>query len=398
MSMGLPAHLIPYHLRRAFARSANLVAFVCLVIAFFFVLALQADNPLNVLWPTLLAIAIMGVALFLLHYIRTVQVVVAYLFVGTACIFWVAVIANAEFPSVLPKDTFVLTLMRIALIMVGGSANRTGSGVVLSVAGLLMAGLATGIAARQLGGTYQPDTTTLAAFLVFIAIQVGIGVSTRRHRLWQPTLHRAARDEQLSAVRFRIEAKAAAMMHDTVLNHLSAVANSEDGEVSADLRRQIERDLEVLVGEEWLLDSDEGAAEATRAEWVNSALYRAVDEARAMGLDVDVSGEFAAVGLLDAARGTAVALAAKQCLVNVLRHSGTTRAELVAYGTASEVSVMIIDAGVGFVVEDTGADRLGLRQSVRRRIESVGGSVQVWSTPGRGTSVMIRVPVAEDAS
>jgi signal transduction histidine kinase len=398
MSMGLPAHLIPYHLRRAFARSANLVALVCLITSFFFVLAIQADNPLSTLWPALLAIVLMTITLFVMNYVRTVQVVVLYLFVGTACVFWVAVISSLEFPSVMPKDTYVLTLMRIALIMVGGSANRTGSGVALSAAGLFFAGLATATSARQLGATYEPDVATAAAFLIFVVIQVGIGVSTRRHRLWQPTLHRAARDEQLSAVRYRIEAKAAAMMHDTVLNHLAAVANSQDGKVSADLRRQIERDLEVLVGEEWLLDSDEGGADSTRSDWVNSALYRAVDEARAMGLDVDVSGEFAAVGLLDSARGTAVALAAKQCLVNVLKHSGTTRAELVAYGTPTEVSIMIIDAGVGFVVEDTGADRLGLRQSVRRRIESVGGSVQVWSTPGRGTSVMIRVPVAEVAS
>jgi signal transduction histidine kinase len=55
---------------------------------------------------------------------------------------------------------------------------------------------------------------------------------------------------------------------------------------------------------------------------------------------------------------------------------------------------MVVDAGKGFSVAETGADRLGLRQSVRHRIEAVDGEVQVWSTPGRGTSVMIRVPVS----
>jgi signal transduction histidine kinase len=53
-----------------------------------------------------------------------------------------------------------------------------------------------------------------------------------------------------------------------------------------------------------------------------------------------------------------------------------------------------VDAGSGFEEAETGDDRLGLRQSVRRRIELVSGTVQVWSTPGRGTSVMIRVPAA----
>ncbi len=53
---------------------------------------------------------------------------------------------------------------------------------------------------------------------------------------------------------------------------------------------------------------------------------------------------------------------------------------------------MVIDAGRGFSEEHVGVDRLGLRQSVRRRIESVGGGVQLWSTPGRGTSIMLRLP------
>jgi hypothetical protein len=395
MSMGLPAHLVPYHLRRAFARSASLVALVCLIIAFLFVLALQADLPDISLWPALIAIAIMTGALLLMDYVRTVQGVVAYIVVGTACIFWVAAVAAAGAPAGTHIDMFVLSLMRIALIMVGGSANRTGSGVALSAAGLALSGAATWIAIRQLGGTFEVDLTALIAFVVFITIQIGVGSSTGRLRRTQPTLHRAARDEHLSAVRFRIEARAAAMMHDTVLNHLAAVANTSDEELNPELRRQIERDLEVLIGEEWLMDSDEAAAGA-RAEWVNSPLYRAIDEVRALGLDVDVSGEFGAVGQLDSARATAVALAAKQCLVNVLKHAGTTNAELVAYGSETEVSVMVIDAGCGFNVDDTGADRLGLRQSVRRRIESVGGTVQVWSTPGRGTSVMIRVPLAEE--
>jgi signal transduction histidine kinase len=54
--------------------------------------------------------------------------------------------------------------------------------------------------------------------------------------------------------------------------------------------------------------------------------------------------------------------------------------------------VMIIDGGKGFSERETSVDRLGLRQSVRKRIETVGGTVQVWSTPGTGTSILIRLP------
>jgi signal transduction histidine kinase len=98
------------------------------------------------------------------------------------------------------------------------------------------------------------------------------------------------------------------------------------------------------------------------------------------------------VARLDHESSTALGLAVKQCLVNVLKHSGTTQAEVAVYGSEADVSVMVVDTGKGFMETETGADRLGLRNSVRRRIEAIEGTVQVWSTPGRGTSIMIRVP------
>ena len=104
----------------------------------------------------------------------------------------------------------------------------------------------------------------------------------------------------------------------------------------------------------------------------------------------------AAVARLDRESSAALGLAVKQCLVNVLKHSGTTQAEVAVYGSDADVSVMVVDTGKGFTEAETGVDRLGLRNSVRRRIEAVEGTVQVWSTPGRGTSIMIRVPVETD--
>jgi len=56
------------------------------------------------------------------------------------------------------------------------------------------------------------------------------------------------------------------------------------------------------------------------------------------------------------------------------------------------VTVMVVDSGRGFSESETATDRMGLRHSVRSRVEQAGGTVRLWSTPGRGTSVMIRVP------
>ena len=392
MSLGLPVHLVPHHIRRGLSRAAHTVALVCIIAGILITLSLQSQLPSAVLWPVVLAFGIMLAVLWWADRNRTPFHSGTYLIVGAACVYWITLIAMTEFPGAALSDTFVLSMAKVALIMVGGSGKGTASAIVWGTGGFALAGIATALAVWQTGAAWVFDPTAIAAYLLLTTLQAGLAVGQLRLTSAQPSLHRAARDEQVSAMRYRIEAKAAAVMHDTVLNHLAAIGSAPDGDVNPILRNQIERDLQVLIGEEWLLDADTDGREDARAEWVQSRLFAAVDEARELGLLVDVSGELSAVSRLGAERSGAVAQAAKQCLVNVLKHSGTDRAEVVVYGSEREVSVMVIDAGKGFSEEEMGPDRLGLRQSVRRRIENVGGSVQVWSTPGRGTSVLIRVP------
>lgn len=395
MTLGLPVHLVPQHVRRSSARAAHTVALVCLLIASFSVLALQSAFPGRLLWPALMAFGVMLGALWLLDRYRSFFYSVVYLLLGGLCIFWASIVALSEFPTAATSDNFVLSMTKVALVMVGGVGVRAVSSISWSGAGLLTAGVATYVAARQTGAEFVLDATPFAAFGLFAILQVGLSVTRFRGRNAQPSLHRAARDEHLSAVRYHIELKAAAVMHDTVLNHLAAIANAKDGPLDPMLRQHVDRDLEVLVGEEWLLDADGPADQATHVDWRNSRLFRAIDECRELGLAVEVSGDVSAISRLGAERSLAVALAAKQCLVNVLKHAETDTAEVVVYGSETDVSIMVIDTGKGFSEAETGADRLGLRHSVRRRVEAVGGSVQVWSTPGRGTSVMIRVPATD---
>jgi signal transduction histidine kinase len=191
--------------------------------------------------------------------------------------------------------------------------------------------------------------------------------------------------------------KAAAIMHDTVLNHLSAIAAGTDGKLNPQLRSEIAKDLTVLIGEEWLNDPMPAADDQSRSDWRRSALLAAVQEARDLPMTVDVTGDLGAIGRLTNECDIAVGQAVKQCLVNVLRHAQVARAEVAVIGSEWDVSIMVIDAGRGFSEQLVASDRLGLRQSVRRRIEGVNGEVRLWSTPGRGTSVLIRVPAERAA-
>jgi signal transduction histidine kinase len=43
-------------------------------------------------------------------------------------------------------------------------------------------------------------------------------------------------------------------------------------------------------------------------------------------------------------------------------------------------------------VHEVPLDRIGLRTSIRARIEQVRGSVRLWSTKGIGTTIVITVP------
>jgi len=394
MPLGLPNHLAPRGVSRAFSRAAHAVAFVCLIGALLIAVSIQFAQPELILWPAILALVPFLAVLVLLDRRRTTFFAVTYLLVGGACMYWYAVTGTFEVEMAGRTDSLVLSLPKVALIAVGAGAGPV-SASLWAIAGLAVGEGVTILAASQAGGVIVPDGTTLIALLIMFVVLTFIALNRRSVSGAQSSVTRAARDEQLSEVRSRIEAQATAIMHDTVLGHLAALSVARPGSLSHELRAQIARDLEVLVGEEWLLDTDV-EDEHARATWRESTLFQVVEDSRDLGLTINVSGDVSALARVDTARASAVALAVKQCLVNVLHHSGTRVAEVVVYGAESDMSIMVIDSGVGFSEAETGSDRLGLKQSVRRRIETVGGAVQVWSTPGQGTSVMIRVPLGSE--
>lgn len=392
MPLGLPNHLAPHNIARAYSSASHAIALYCLVGSLVLVLAVQASLPRAVLWPCIVALVPWFVALYALDRRRSNVRVVAYLLIGGACLFWYSVTVMREYTGAYQTDAFVLSLLKLALVFVGAGTAATAQ-IAWIAAGLAVGEGAVLLAAVQTGCEWAFDIGVTGCAVCTAGLLIIVSLTRSRSANAQPTFTQATRDEQISAVRYRIEAKAAAIMHDTVLNHLAAISVAKPGPLDPVLRAEVTRDLEVLLGEEWLLDA-ELPDDTAGSTWRSSSLFTTIEEARQLGLDVDVSGDVSAVTRLDARHAQAVALAAKQCLVNVIRHAGVTTAEVVIYGSESEVSVMVVDAGKGFSVAETGADRLGLRQSVRHRIESVGGGVQVWSSPGRGTSVMIRVPAS----
>ena len=397
MTLGLPPHLASSTLRGSFSRAVHAIAYTCLGGSLLLTVAFQWASPTLMLWPAILPILLMAGFLALSDHFNTTFFSVAYLAIGGASAYWCVVTFYSQRlvsdVAILGSDAFPLALLKIAVIMVGGTGRTLVSRILWSVAGYLVAEFAVFAAAVVTQITPPPfDFASLLSLLTIIAIFIFATLSRRTSRRTQPMLHRAARDEKLASMRFRLEVKAAALMHDTVLSHLAAIADSTDRQLDPTLADRVQLDLATLVGEEWLTDDTPEVDYRASADWRQSELFAVVTQSQALGLEIECTGDLNSVARLPREPAGELALAVKQCLVNVLLHSGVTRAEIAIFGSDLEVSVMVIDAGRGFSEAETSPDRLGLRQSVRQRMEAVGGSVQVWSTLGRGTSIMIRVP------
>jgi signal transduction histidine kinase len=85
---------------------------------------------------------------------------------------------------------------------------------------------------------------------------------------------------------------------------------------------------------------------------------------------------------------------AQEALRNVARHSRASRVSLAVTTTNGSVRMTVSDDGVGFVPAQARIRSLG-HASMRERAHLVGGTLEVESAPGRGTTVHVSVPLKE---
>jgi signal transduction histidine kinase len=87
----------------------------------------------------------------------------------------------------------------------------------------------------------------------------------------------------------------------------------------------------------------------------------------------------------------------QEALRNAARHSQTERIDLVLNADAECIRLKVQDYGCGFDVARTrGQPGLGLA-SMQERARFVGGDIQIESVPGQGTSIVVSLPLPEDA-
>ncbi|WP_298177196.1 ATP-binding protein [Saccharomonospora sp.] len=246
------------------------------------------------------------------------------------------------------------------------------------------------------GGSFDQVQFALIAVL---ATLIGVAVLT------VPFWVRMVRDlgeERRARIRTEERAEIAAHLHDSVLQTLALIQKQADmpREV-ARLARSQERQLR-----QWLYGpSGYGAPRAgsgapgkpgsSRAQNRGSTLSEALAEACGEVEDtfaisvqhVVVGGE---VEVDD--RLTALVQAAREAIVNAAKHAEVDEVSVYAEVEPESVTVFVRDRGKGFDPDAVPADRHGLADSIRGRMERNGGRCRLRTAPGEGTEVQLEVP------
>ncbi|WP_400994349.1 sensor histidine kinase [Agromyces sp. GXQ0307] len=439
MTLGLPEHLAKASLSRALASAGHAAGAVCLASALVIAIASIALEPTGEAGSdrqaAIAALVLVGVqaALFALVALRpSVTLTVVYLLGGTAVVYGLTVLVMAPGNGFETTNNAVLAMPRTALLLVGGAGIGSRIAITWAVLGWGLGEAASFLGAATAGAAWAPSAAAAAALGIVIVTRVFDGM-TRSDARRETALHRASQQTRELVIRHDYELRAIARLHDTALSHLVAIAASGSGPVDERLRAAIGHDLTLIVGRDWAtehVDDAEAVAAPTGTGGPVAAVVRAagghepsdassghparpgragttstvatpgrtepladaLDVARDAGLSVNVSGAADALTAVGPRRRAAIEAAVAQCLMNVARHAGVDDVEVALGRADGEVTVVVVDDGRGFDPDRVPEDRIGLRTSIKGRIEQEGGRARVWSRPGVGTTVMLAVP------
>jgi len=248
---------------------------------------------------------------------------------------------------------------------------RVGIALVLLIWGLVTLLHTSHAVLRPLGGVA----------LVVAAIVVAFG----------PWWLRIARDlvaERQARARAEERSDIAARVHDSVLQTLALIQlRANEPQQVIQLARAQERELR-----SWLFEGRAPGSPAgdgmTLAAGVR-LIQQEVEEQHRIPVEAVTVGDCELDDDL-----SALLAAAREATVNAAKWSGAPVVSLFAEAEPTQVSVYVRDRGRGFDPRAVPADRKGLAESVRARMERRGGTATVRSVVGQGTEVSLVMPRA----
>jgi signal transduction histidine kinase len=255
---------------------------------------------------------------------------------------------------------------------VGGPWAGAGSGLVIAVA-RFFSPIAFGVAPADFERSQWMSLASTA--LLYL---LGGAVTGYAARL----LLRA--ENAVSAARAREEV--ARTLHDGVLQTLAIIERRADDPNLARLAREQERDLRAYLFDTTPPDVRSGAADLAPAVMAAAARFEDVFEGR---VDVVLAPD---LPRLDHAQVDALAGAVGEALTNAGKHGGASHVTVYAEpADDGGVACSVRDDGCGFDVAST-PDGVGVRSSIRGRVEALRGRAVIDSRPGVGTEVKLWLP------
>ncbi len=183
--------------------------------------------------------------------------------------------------------------------------------------------------------------------------------------------------EQLTALALRIAAlKTAAGDRPEWQSLVSSVE---------EIAQRLDRDVDQLVWQLRPTALDDLGLRAALANYVQDWSAR-----------VGVPATLHSSGLLDerlpADAETALYRIAQEALTNVAKHARATHVEIVLERRGNQVQLVVEDDGKGLEVEADGSGRGFGLVGMRERAALVGASLEIESSPGMGTTILVRMP------
>jgi len=87
-------------------------------------------------------------------------------------------------------------------------------------------------------------------------------------------------------------------------------------------------------------------------------------------------------------------LVVKESLNNIIKHAAATSVEIRLEADGNGIIITISDNGSGFQHQELPPGRNGIR-NMKKRLSEIKGTLEISSTPGKGTEIVIRVPVTQ---
>ncbi|MCW4386456.1 ATP-binding protein [Salinibacterium sp. SYSU T00001] len=346
---------------------------------------LRVDRPQQMVLPVLTIVCV-ATALAILALSPHWSTGILYLGVGVAAIcVYIALMVEAK---VVPEQIILVGTVGTAVGLVGAMSGGALGGAIWTFCAALLAQAAVMGTQLVLGVPVTPDSYALIIASVYLVTYLAMWRNDRMGSRIVNTEPIVAEVEREEHERHR-ERQAAVVVHETVLRDLALIAHGPLQLTDFD-RVRLRRDLDEIRA--WRTEPANVASPTPRDDF-----YDIIREFQWRGLSVDVGGSSYALEQLGEADREALLGAVRAALDNVLEHSGETRAEVFIDQGLDRLTVMIVDEGRGFHLDEVAEDRLGLRMAIMRRIEDHGGSATVWASPGAGTSVVISLPVDDGA-